>query len=175
MSERVAFAFAERLGERVLRLDWADKLRAARLSQDEHKRLAPDIEKELAEFIGERGLSAGNSRFDWEGNSARRLPQKHSYVLLGTGAHPDAAVLSPFKCALEFDREHTKGFSHLKSALSKTACHVLSGAYEAAILVFTLERSASADAYIRDKSAHTEAYLQNLRASGVVLAIVPPQ
>lgn len=60
----------------------------------------------------------------------------------------------------------------------KTACHVQSRAYDAALLVFTLQRPGSSSAtYLQDPTAdpaHTRELLRNLRAAGLFYAFVPP-
>jgi hypothetical protein len=89
--------------------------------------------------------------FTWEGrrrDGGRNDP--YSYHVLGTNAFPDAAVLSPFTCAFEFDREPEKEVSHLKRALMKASVHVLSGAYDAGVLVYVRHRERAKTDYLGD-------------------------
>lgn len=116
-------------------------------------------------------------RFDWEGrNRPRGELQEHSYFLLGTGAHPDAAVLEPFTVAFEFDREPAKpDTAHFKACLMKAAVHVLCGAYDATVFIYTLTRKGStANTYIDDPDdpACTHQLLRTLRGHGLVVQFV---
>lgn len=169
-----AVSFAELLKTK-LEGELADEVRRAVAGQlDEHKHLCEQIRALL------RGHVKGDEEFvfDWEGNGERaRGTQQHSYPLLGTWAHPDAAVLRPFTCAIEFDREPagSMDWSHFKSCLMKSACHVLCRAYDATLFVFTLRRPQSTPAiYLDDESHHTAELLGGLRSRGLVVAIVPP-
>ncbi len=169
-----AVSFAQLLKSR-LEGELADEVRRAVDGRiDEHKHLCEHIRALL------RGHVQGGEEFvfDWEGNAERvRGTQQHSYPLLGTWAHPDAAVLRPFTCALEFDREPggSMDWSHFKACLMKAACHVLSRAYDAALFIYTLRRPGSTAAiYTEDDSEHTVELLASLRSRGLVVAIVPP-
>ncbi|MFO0564302.1 MAG: hypothetical protein U0263_01495 [Polyangiaceae bacterium] len=152
----------------------SSKVRAAAVAGDEHKALASDVRRLLEAHLESK--SHTDVIFDWEGNTRPSGTQQHSYPLFGTYAHPDAAVLSPFTCAIEFDREpgDRPDWSHFKVSLMKAACHVLSRAYDASLFVYTLRRAdSSASAYLSDESSHTRELLATLRASGMVVAIVP--
>lgn len=176
------------VGRALLAMESADKdlrklmgraehrLRRAAAGQGEHKVVASDIEEALLKFLKRKGLPAGQDDylFDFEGRERPRgVRQVHSYELLGTWTHPDAAVLRPFALAIEFDREHETGRSHFKTALMKTACHVMSGAYDAAVQVLVVRQSgSSADVYGDDGSDYTGRLLDVLRAHGVVTIFV---
>lgn len=171
-----ARGFAELLATRF-QSDLARKVRAASLEGEEHKQLAGDVEALLRVHSKQWGYT-DSCLFDWEGNKNREPgTQQHSYPLLGTYAHPDAAVLKPFTCALEFDREpgERQDWSHFKASMMKAACHVLSRAYDATLFVYTLRRAdSSATAYLEgEESQHTKELLSSLRASGLVVAVVP--
>lgn len=174
-SERRAVTFAQRLREEFVG-ELAGEVRFAVEASggSEHKVLAPRIEQVALTLArpDEEVL------IDWEGNSQRKPPQAHSYKLLGTETHPDAAVLRPFRCAVEFDREGTDGRSRFKDCLLKAACHVLSGAYDGVLFVYTLTRSDStAETYLTDYEegqGHTAQLLKLLDEKGVTIAIVPP-
>lgn len=60
----------------------------------------------------------------------------------------------------------------------KTSCHVLSGAYDAAVLVFTLARAGSSkEMYLGDYRpghTHTKQLLELLSSAGLRIAFVPP-
>lgn len=170
-----AAAFATSLGEKVADEAWVRDMRAN--SGNEHKVLSGRIQAHLAEFLAPPPTSKAappTSFFDWEGNSARTWPQAHSYTLLGTGAHPDAAVLQPFTCALEFDRQPpTKGTSYLKDRVMKAACHVLSGAYDAVLVVYILDPvGAGRDAYLDKGNPFTDHLLATLKLQGLELVTV---
>lgn len=173
MTERthVARAFAEALKQHC-QTDWAESLRSELSGGQEHKTLAGRIKDLAGPYANPLQV-----RFDFEGNSKRkRGSQQHSYPLLGTWTHPDAAVLEPFRCAIEFDRERSgNDRSHFKTCLLKAACHVLSGAYEASLLVFTLRRPDTAPSYLSGEDPwFTSELLSQLTPRGLVVAIVPP-
>ncbi|MBI5474974.1 MAG: hypothetical protein HY961_21745 [Ignavibacteriae bacterium] len=134
------------------------------------------IEKLLAVMADELQLSSTLFRSDFEGN-ARNGKQIHSYPLLGTWCHPDAAILAPFRCAIEYDRQPAeRNTSHLKVSLGKTAAHILSGAYDAAIQVFLLRADSdhNADTYMTDGVGTTKRFLQRLNQLGVFLYVGRP-
>jgi hypothetical protein len=144
---------------------------------DEAKETSAEITRRLQAFVRRREVDAafGDPLFDWEGNSARTWAQSHSYDLLGTSAHPDAAILRPFTCALEFDREPTsEALSHLKAVLLKAAVHVLSGAYDACLLVYLLRSESTRATYTKDGSPHTARLIEHLRAQGMFITFVTP-
>lgn len=79
---------------------------------------------------------------------------------------------------MEFDRQGRHGRSHFKDCLMKAACHVLTGAYDAVVFVYTLTRSDSAaESYLTDYEegqTYTAQFLKLLDEHGIVIAIVPP-
>lgn len=163
-----AVAFARALGECMSRKAWAEALREN--PQEEHKALANKIQAELQRVVR---ANEGQVLFDWEGNSARKHAQQHSYDLLGTGAHPDAAVLRPFRCALEFDRQGgTNRRSHFKECLMKAACHVLSGAYDAALIVYLLLPEERAANIFDKKSSCDRRLMTELERAGLMCKFV---
>ena len=172
-----AVEFAESLASTIQEGLASKVRRAVAAGDDEHKALADDVQTILREHLKKWGYE-DDGLFDWEGNKGR-VPgsQQHSYPLLGTSAHPDAAVLSPFTVAMEFDREpaEKQDWSHFKFCLMKAACHALSRAYDATLFVFTLRRKDSkAGTYLDDsESPHTKELLSSLRTRGLVIAIVP--
>lgn len=170
-----AVSFAEALGAQC-QTTWAEQIRGE-LSGNEHKTLSDNIRAFLTEHV----QGSTEAHFDWEGNSDRKGKQMHSYPLLGTWTHPDAAVLRPFTCAIEFDREPPEAdWAHFKSCLMKASCHVLSRAYDASLLVFSLRRNGSTPGTYLDpqkddpyKAKFTSELLTTLRSRGMVIAIVP--
>lgn len=149
----LARAFVRTLKEELETKAWSEKLRAE--PYGEHKVFAADLNRLLIEFLRQQEISTDGARVDFEGNTARMERQGHSYPLLGTWTHPDAAVLSPFTVALEFDRE-VESISKFKQCLSKTMCHVLSGAYNAAVQVIVLREGSTKDTYLADESPYTQ-------------------
>jgi hypothetical protein len=169
-----ALEFADALARQINATPWRQVLRAADESA-EHKALASYIDEYLVQFLQQHDSNPQERLFDWEGNSARTWAQSHSYELLGTWAHPDAAVLRPFSCALEFDRQPpTKGASYLKERLMKAACHVLSGAYDASLFVYILNRTGETGKAYLESHPFTKQLLDSLRAHGLVVALVEP-
>ncbi len=170
-----AIEFAESLAAELRASKWVRLMRDN--PEAEHKVLSPHIAGHLKKFVAARSQPSGSAAplFDWEGNGDRKGPQAHSYELLGTGAHPDAAVLQPFTCALEFDRQAaTRGASYLKERLMKSACHVLSGAYDAALFVYLLGRQGDTkENYLGDENPFTRQLLASLRLHGLVVEVLP--
>ena len=130
--------------------------------------------KFLEQFLNRPDIDSGELglHYDWEGNRKRKGKQGHSYPLLGTYAHPDSAVLRPFRCAFEFDREHHPQGVFFKQALLKTAVHVLSGAYDAAILVFLLKDGSSPETYHNDGSQYTQQLRRRFEEQGIYACMV---
>lgn len=179
----LAIQFAEEVSQDLVAVESAAMIREAVSDFREHKVVESVIGKALETYvekmIRQEWLLPGASRlFDFEGKQrAANERQRHSYPLLGTWAHPDAAVLSPFTVAFEFDREAATDTSHFKTCLMKAAVHVLSGAYEACVLVFALTRPGSSrETYIDDPSAAVGSMhlIRTLQAHGLVVAFVPP-
>jgi hypothetical protein len=139
---------------------------------EEQKATAPLIRQHLEWFLQteSRDEALRDILFDWEGNDRREGKQKYSYPILGTSTWPDAAVLSPFKCAFEFDREKKQGTSGFKDALMKASVHVLSGAYEACVLVFILLPGLNPYEYLDDKSKQTRKLVKTLEANGLYVS-----
>ena len=109
---------------------------------------------------------------DWEGKRRRRQEQERYYPVLGITSFPDAAVLAPFKCAFEFDREPAKGGSHFKTALMKASVHVLSGAYDSCVFVYILRPGSSRRAYLPGKCKYTQRLIATLQAAGLYVAFI---
>ena len=139
---------------------------------EEHKATAPLIRQYLKRFLKteSRDEAPQDIIFDWEGKDRQGRKQDRSYPILGTSAYPDAAVLRPFKCAFEFDREKKQGTSGFKDALMKASVHVLSGAYEACVLVFILLPGLNPYEYLHDERKYTGKLLNTLQASGLYVS-----
>jgi hypothetical protein len=158
--------------------DWKTQIArvAANAENDPQEELHELVRNLLSQMAGEVGLSANHFHSDYEGN-ARREKQHHSYPLLGTWAHPDAAVLSPFRCAIEYDRQPAEtNSSHLKISLGKTAAHVLSGAYDSAIQVYLLRPGTyqTEKSYTTDSAGTTKRFLARMEQMGVFLHVGRP-
>jgi hypothetical protein len=140
----------------------------------EHKAVAKEIEGYLNGFMrAEEAHSAlPQPLFDWEGKFQRGQEQERYYPILGIWSFPDAAVLAPFKCAFEFDREPSRPGSHFKAALMKASVHVLSGAYEACVLVYILQPGPSRRSYLDDKSAYTKKLIETLQTTGLYVTLI---
>ena len=123
----------------------------------EHKAAAKPIREYLRKFVNAKwtGPAPAVEMFDSEGDRRRRGKQERSYPILGTSSWPDAAVIHPFKCAFEFDREAHPGSSHFKNALMKASVHVLSGAYEACVFVYILGPKGTRQSYLDPRTART--------------------
>lgn len=157
--------------DRSLEAEIARVSRQAEL--DPQKELHCLIEKQIAVMANDLKLSPALFHTDFEGNT-RKGKQMHSYPLLGTWCHPDAAVLAPFRCAVEYDRQPAGSkTSHLKERLGKTAAHVLSGAYDAAIQVYLphADSGHNAETYMADGVGTTTRFLQKLNELGVFLYV----
>ena len=138
-----------------------------------------DVGEHLAAFCAEHDLDR-KQHVQTEGLVGRGRDGK-TYGVLGTTAWPDSAVLSPFRCAIEYDHQgRTTSASELKTSIGKTAAHVLSGAYPVAVHVFflrrdselTVERLTQGDS-IEDR-VRTDTFLQQLEQLGLYVAIVGP-
>ena len=166
----LARKFADGISEKFASRQFREALRNA-VSQYEHKATAPLISQYLDEHL--KAESAGSSPptavFTWEGNKKKGSP--YGYPILGTWTFPDAAVLSPFRCAFEFDREAKLGGAGFKAALMKASVHVLSGAYEACVLVYILQPRSTPHKYLNDGSDYTRRLIEALRANGLFLAL----
>jgi hypothetical protein len=143
------------------------------ISGEEHKVLAPLIQEQLAEFLNmeRQNECHPDFHFDWEGNKRKEKKQERSYRVLGTDSFPDAAVLRPFKCAFEFDREIKQASSSFKDALMKASVHVLSGRYEACVFVYIL-KTGDSKMYLDDESEHTNKLLNMLQEHGLYISII---
>jgi hypothetical protein len=144
--------------------------RAAR--QEEHKVVAEPMRKCLERFLKAQHSAPDSAGYDWEGNDRRKSKQKRSYKIFGTKAWPDAAVLGSFKCAFEFDREPDQGGDHFKRQLMKASVHVLSGAYDACVFVYTLTPGSDPRTYLDDK-VHTTTLIDMLRDAGLYVCFIP--
>lgn len=167
----LAHKFAERISSILSLPEHRSKFREQPLY--EHKSIAPLIQAELVLFLRAENLGETDFVFDWEGNS-RKSKQQHSYPVLGTWTHPDAAVLSPFKCAFEIDRENKQAGSGFKDALMKASVHVLSGKYESCVFVYVL-KSGQSEMYLDDEGkVQTEHLITLLKNHGLFVSIIPP-
>lgn len=110
--------------------------------------------------------------YDWEGKGRRGSGPKRYYPILGFKSFPDAAVLAPFKCAFEFDREPRRQGSGFKTTLMKAAVHVLSGAYDACVFVYILQPRSSRHTYLEDGSSHTRILIKTLEAAGLFVTFI---
>lgn len=113
-------------------------------------------------------------QFGWEGDGQRRLKEKRYYPVLGVPSFPDAAVLAPFKCAFEFDRELDEPSEHrsrFKAAMMKAAVHVLSGAYEACVFVYVLQPGSSPRSYF-DNNRSTKRLVETLQDAGLYVTFI---
>ena len=139
---------------------------------EEHKTTAPLIRRHLERFLQTepRAEALRDILLDWEGNDRREGKQEYSYRILGTSTWPDAAVLRPFKCAFEFDREKKQGTSRFKDALMKASVHVLSGRYEACVLVFILLPGLNPYEYLHDEGKYTQKLVKMLEANGLYVS-----
>ena len=139
------------------------------------------LESHLTSFLSKKGLGPG--RVDYEGAKRKRGSQEHSYPLLGTWTHPDAAVLEPFRCAFEFDLEKSTP-SPFKAALLKAAAHALCGRYDSVVFLYFLKASNPQAPYFSDNSSpaepsssssvsNTRTLLTHLEENGLFVALVP--
>ena len=176
MINRVYLArlFATELAEDVSTGKLARILNSARV-QEEHKAIAPFLNDRVIELLRRKGFSSLTKEVlcDYEGQTKRSAPQDRSYPVLGTWTHPDAAVLRPFSCAIEIDRSGAR--SHFKDVLMKAAVHVLSGAYDACLLIYIYNTRSPRREYFRDGSAQTTQLLEHLSAAGMRIAFVKAQ
>ena len=172
MRSHYARDFAQTLGTEMTNQPLLGALRDAQ-SQGEHKALVPYITESLNAFLEKKGVihSPEDILLDWEGNVERPLgTQAYGYPLLGARTYPDAAVLRPFTCAFEFDREG--GPAKFKERFMKAAVHVLSGAYDACLLVYMLKSGSTAQ-YTEDGETHSSRLLANLEAHGLFVTFIP--
>lgn len=141
----------------------------------EQKAVAKDIEGYLDGFMKAGGAHPALPKllFDWEGKERRGQDQDRSYPILGVWSFPDAAVLAPFKCAFEFDREPSRTGSHFKATLMKAAVHVLSGFYDACVFVYVLQAGPSRCSYLDDKSPYTKRLIETLQDAGLYVTLIP--
>jgi len=164
----LARKFAHDISQAFTSTQFRKKLRPL----EEQKATAPLIRRHLERFLQteSRDEALRDILLDWEGNDRREGKQEYSYRILGTLTWPDAAVLHPFKCAFEFDRETKQGTSRFKDALMKASVHVFSGAYEACVLVFILLPGLNPYEYLRDKSKYTRKLVKTLEANGLYVS-----
>ena len=139
---------------------------------EEHKATAPLIRRHLKRFLRTEstGETAQEVLLDWEGEDRRGRRQDRSYPILGTSTWPDAAVLRPFTCACEFDGEKKQGTVDFKDALMKASVHVLSGRYQACLLVFILLPGLDPYEYLHDESKYTQKLVKMLEANGLYVS-----
>lgn len=181
----LAVEFAEEVAKELKKRATAELLQKAKATQGEAKATAEVVQQYLAKFVKKHAEDlpdGAEPEYIWEGRGEGGESDR-GYWLLGTMTHPDSAVVEPFTVAFEFDRERPSGkssesYSHFKDCLMKAAVHVLSGAYDATVLVYSLERSDSTEAtYLndRDEFIHTGHLMATLAGFGMVVAIVPRQ
>jgi len=167
--------FAKRISEEFRSGPFLKALQKAH-PQSEQKDLAKPIERFLEEFrTAAHVKSLPKSRFDWEGNQHRESKQERSYEIFGTNAWPDAAVLDPFKCAFEFDREPDQGRVHFKRQLMKASVHILSGAYPACVFVYLLSRGSTPKDYLRPdpEDVYSTTLIKKLEDAGLYVCLIP--
>lgn len=162
--------FAEKAVQRF-RDDWGGLVRLA-YQQPSH----PELDDEL------QALAGRNAEVSTEGGG--KGARHRYYDVLGTSAFPDSAVTWPFRCAIEYDRQtQPNNSSRLKTSLLKTAAHVLSGVYDAAVHVYIFhdEHKYMAEDYGLDASTtfeiednYTRTFLTTLEQHGVFLAAYFP-
>jgi len=140
----------------------------------EHKAAAKPIREYLKKFVKANWIGSAPpvEIYDCEGDYRRHGKQERSYSILGTSTWPDAAVIRPFRCAFEFDREKHPGSSHFKNALMKASAHVLSGAYEACVFVYILVPTGTQHGYSDLRCKNTQRLIRTLRAKGLYVAIL---
>jgi hypothetical protein len=172
-SSNPARKFAQGISEAFSAQRFRKGLRKA-VRQSEQKAAAKPIREYLHEFLKAEwaGSALPAASFDWEGKYRRQLKQSRSYPILGTWTWPDAAVLRPFRCAFEFDREPRLGVSHFKTALMKASVHVLSGNYKACVFVYFLHPGRTQHGYLDPSCQYTQRLMKTLRAKGLYVAMV---
>jgi hypothetical protein len=170
---KLARKYAQRISNALSSKPFTKLLRDAAPGY-EHKAVARDIESDLESFLqGETEHKVTQQQlFDWEGKNRRGQEGERYYPVLGITSFPDAAVLAPFKCAFEFDREPSKKGSHFKTALMKASVHVLSGAYDSCVFVYILRPGSSRRAYLPDKCKHTQRLIETLQAVGLYVTFI---
>jgi hypothetical protein len=173
-SQTQARKFAEHISEAIL---GSEELRQGfrQSPNDEHKLSAPFVSERIKQFL-QKELSEHNLPeilFDFEGNPHRTRKQERThYTILGTSTFPDSAIIKPFRCAFEFDRELNSGTSEFKNVLMKASVHVLSGAYDACVLFFVLKSGNPPFDYLGDKSPHTRQLIATLKSFGLYVCFV---
>jgi len=175
--EKEAEAFAKALAKAVR--PYFAKLAEDERTEHEHK----DIHETVVELLRQRcqrlHVSVERQVVRTEGLRAGRQPDVVQYYpLLTTYAWPDAAVLDPFMCAIEIDRQPPQDsqqrLSHFKTCLMKAAVHTLSGRYDAVLFLYRLRRDAKGrgSEYLHDGSEYTRTLLELLRLARVVVEFV---
>ena len=175
LQSQYAREFAEELGREMIKAPLIDAQRAAP-EQHEHKTMTPYVTERLERFLQARNIVVPEDRMivDCEGNRDRKPgTPSYGYPVLGTSTYPDIAVLAPFTCAVEFDRE-ARSASEFRTKLMKAAVHVLSGAYSACLYVY-LQPQGSTIRYTDDGSLHTKRLLMILESFGLFVCLVPAQ
>jgi hypothetical protein len=165
---QLARKFAQEISQAFKSTPFRKKLRPF----EEHKATAPLIRRHLKRFLRTESTDETPQEIllDWEGKDRRGRRQDRSYPILGTSTWPDAAVLRPFRCALEFDREKKQGTVDFKDALMKASVHVLSGRYQACLLVFILLPGLDPYEYLHDESKYTQKLVKMLEAKGLYVS-----
>lgn len=132
----------------------------------------PLIEEWAPRFARKHGT--GPLLFDVEGSKKA----EREYEVLGTTAWPDAVVLKPFRCAIEFDTQPVpKGSvnsSRFRERLIKPLMHLLSDRYEACLFVYVLRHPEHSRLnYTDDDSPETARVMRFIHERGISLAFVP--
>jgi len=168
--------FAQHIAKKLSQPPLREKLLDADLGF-EHRAVGEDLRKYLSEFLKAQAAESvlPSSEVDWEGDQRNASELKRNYQIVGIWTFPDAAVLAPFTCAFEFDREPKGGGSGFKDALMKAAVHVLSGAYDACVLVYLLSAGHATHKYLNDGSDHTEQLILALQTAGLYVTLIGNQ
>jgi hypothetical protein len=178
----VARQFA-RAAAQTARAEWRSAARlavTAALRQSPQQIFHPLLQALVADFV-KMWEPADQVELDYEG-AERVGPEQRNYWLFGAMAQPDAAVLRPFRCAIEYDLQPPRAphWSAFRRCLGKTVLHVLSGAYDAALQVYVLTNPSQKPEHYwttveGDDDPHhlyTRATLSRLHALGVYVAVI---
>ncbi len=133
-----------------------------------------EIKQWLASFLERQGLSAAGYRLDTDG-LLREGTARARYTLLGTYQQPSTAVLTPFRCAIDYtvQTDPTTGAEVRQGCLDSLA-HVASGCFDAAVRIVLLRPDTphAADSYLTLEQVNTRNFLNHLQAQHVYVALV---
>jgi hypothetical protein len=170
-NSKLAQMFAQRISKAFKSPRFHEGIRKEVLQN--HETIAHEIERELKKFLKSKApKSVAAAQVDWEGNDRTRADQLRACEVFGTRTHPDAAVLAPFKCAFEFDNELKRNSSGFKGRLMKASVHVLSGYYQACVLLYILPPGGNPPAYLDDGSPYTQKLRRRLEKAGLYVSQV---